>query len=202
MMENQKQSNQTNVSSLKYSKTNQTNDCKLKSQRNVDINREFKIAVELNDSECSECPICMGLVEDRALTDSCLHEFCRKCIEKWSHNHNKCPICRRVYTSIIHNIISETEYNRIPVSKPSSNSHTSLLLVDENISLLFTPLDSGIYMIHMRQTPHGVQQNILFLAPNHNFILQNMSSNVTFVRPEQLDNILSDSDQTEAVGRD
>ena len=76
-----------------------------------------------------------------------------------------------------------------------------MLLVDQNIGLLFTPLDSGVYMINTRPTPHGIQQNILFLAPNQNFILQNMGTNVTFVRPEELENRLLDLDEIQAVGQ-
>jgi hypothetical protein len=39
------------------------------------------------------CPICLSRVQERAFTESCLHEFCFSCIEEWSRDHNRCPVC-------------------------------------------------------------------------------------------------------------
>ncbi len=43
------------------------------------------------------CPICLDIIRTRAVTDQCRHEFCFRCIERWSHNHNRCPVCRRPF---------------------------------------------------------------------------------------------------------
>jgi len=67
-------------------------------------------------SEPIDCPICMNPVTDRALTDTCLHEFCVKCIKEWTDTqHNMCPVCRQKYTKIISNIESNEIFTEIDV---------------------------------------------------------------------------------------
>ena len=69
-------------------------------------------------SEPDPCPICKGEVMDRALTDTCLHEFCLKCLKDWSEiPHNTCPVCRQTYRNIISNIKSNDVFDQIFVTK-------------------------------------------------------------------------------------
>ena len=48
------------------------------------------------------CCICMCDVEpnDLASINSCSHQFCFGCIEKWSERENKCPLCKVRFTKI------------------------------------------------------------------------------------------------------
>ena len=154
------------------------------------------------ESDKTDCPICLTRVDDRAYTDPCLHEFCLFCIEKWSQTSNKCPLCRQTCTSLMHNVRSATEYDRIPVVSRDSHDCNGMLLVDQNISFLLTPVDSGIYMVDERQTPHGIRQNILFLAPNQSFVLHSLNPNTTFVRPENLNHVLTQTDTTNNSAED
>jgi hypothetical protein len=34
--------------------------------------------------EEATCPICLGAVENKSMTDSCLHKFCFTCLQEWS----------------------------------------------------------------------------------------------------------------------
>lgn len=44
------------------------------------------------------CPICLeNLNQCNAVctTIKCRHSFCKECLQKWIHEHNKCPICQQ-----------------------------------------------------------------------------------------------------------
>ena len=45
------------------------------------------------------CSICMGTPKNKA-NIGCSHEFCRKCIVKWSKTENSCPICRKTFNTV------------------------------------------------------------------------------------------------------
>ena len=46
------------------------------------------------------CVICMCKPKNKAGLDCCQHEFCRKCIVKWSETENSCPLCKRKFTEV------------------------------------------------------------------------------------------------------
>ncbi|MBH46088.1 MAG: hypothetical protein CMC93_05685 [Flavobacteriaceae bacterium] len=46
-----------------------------------------------------KCSICMETPKNKA-NIGCSHEFCRKCIIKWSKTENSCPICRRSFNTV------------------------------------------------------------------------------------------------------
>jgi hypothetical protein len=45
------------------------------------------------------CSICMGTPKNKA-NIGCSHEFCRKCIVKWSKTENSCPVCRQPFSTV------------------------------------------------------------------------------------------------------
>jgi hypothetical protein len=50
----------------------------------------------------SECPICLEKIVNLANLDSCNHDFCKNCIEKWAKDSsNNCPICKREFKKLI-----------------------------------------------------------------------------------------------------
>ena len=46
------------------------------------------------------CCICLCEVSDPAVLDGCTHSFCDECIRAWSARENRCPLCKRRFTSI------------------------------------------------------------------------------------------------------
>ena len=51
-------------------------------------------------SQEETCVICMCKPKNKAGLDCCQHEFCRKCIVKWSETENSCPLCKRKFTEV------------------------------------------------------------------------------------------------------
>ncbi|KAG0629649.1 hypothetical protein M758_1G119200 [Ceratodon purpureus] len=74
------------------------------------------------------CPICLEPVVGEAFLDQCFHRFCYHCILQWSEmvlaaalaksgNPKRvasleCPLCKTHYTSIIHDLVSGTKFQR------------------------------------------------------------------------------------------
>lgn len=55
------------------------------------------IMVEENENNCV---ICLDKIDDIAHINCCSHKYCYKCIKKWSDETNKCPQCKKKFTSI------------------------------------------------------------------------------------------------------
>lgn len=89
------------------------------------------------------CSICLGQHENKCFTNKCLHEFCFSCLLEWSKVNTlneyplvyilssvswfvsvkvkaECPLCKQQFTSIIHNIRPDQQYDehQIPVMQP------------------------------------------------------------------------------------
>ena len=77
--------------------------------------------------EESTCPICLGevkeqclykaqsvhfiQVENKSMTDSCMHKFCFTCLQEWSKVKAECPLCKGKFSSILYNIRWALNYN-------------------------------------------------------------------------------------------
>ncbi|XP_032788026.1 E3 ubiquitin-protein ligase Topors isoform X2 [Daphnia magna] len=68
----------------------------------------------------SSCSICLGRHENKSYTNNCLHEFCFTCLLEWSKVKPECPLCKQAFTSIIHNVRPNHEYDehKIPLVEP------------------------------------------------------------------------------------
>ena len=66
----------------------------------LDVNRtpERKSSVHLPMG--AQCAICLFVITDRALLESCAHEFCRVCLLEWSKLSRDCPLCRRQFNCV------------------------------------------------------------------------------------------------------
>ncbi|XP_057373368.2 E3 ubiquitin-protein ligase Topors-like [Daphnia carinata] len=65
----------------------------------------------------SSCSICLRRHENKSYTNNCLHEFCFTCLLEWSKVKPECPLCKQAFTSIIHNVRANHEYDehKIPL---------------------------------------------------------------------------------------
>ncbi|KNC52359.1 uncharacterized protein AMSG_08332 [Thecamonas trahens ATCC 50062] len=48
--------------------------------------------------------------EALALADGCFHGFCLVCLAQWAEVSRTCPLCKTPFTSIIHDIVSSSDY--------------------------------------------------------------------------------------------
>ena len=71
-----------------------------------------KESAEISDDSCS---ICIDDIKDMCYTDTCLHKFCFACLSEWVKRRHLCPMCKTEFTSIIHNIKSDAEYEITPL---------------------------------------------------------------------------------------
>ena len=69
------------------------------------------------DSEAT-CPICLGDIDNKSMTDTCLHKFCFTCLLEWSKVRAVCPLCKGQFSAIIHNIRSDDDYDRYELPPP------------------------------------------------------------------------------------
>ena len=68
-----------------------------------------------NSPPANECIICFNLIENEGFANECLHRFCRDCLFGWTKEKNECPICRKTFTTIIHNVKSDNDYEEMHV---------------------------------------------------------------------------------------
>ncbi|KAI8035824.1 E3 ubiquitin-protein ligase Topors-like [Drosophila gunungcola] len=74
------------------------------------------------------CAICLSRCRRKCFTDSCMHQFCFKCLCEWSKIKPECPLCKQPFKTIIHNVRTLDDYDRYPVqsSSPGLPDHPSL----------------------------------------------------------------------------
>ncbi|KAJ4842796.1 hypothetical protein Tsubulata_040664 [Turnera subulata] len=61
---------------------------------------EFGENNDVSSFEGERCGICMDIVIDRGVLDSCDHWFCFACIDNWSTITNLCPLCQSEFQLI------------------------------------------------------------------------------------------------------
>ncbi|CAK1540227.1 unnamed protein product [Leptosia nina] len=79
------------------------------------------------------CAICLGTCKNKSFTDSCLHQFCFRCILRWSKVKAECPLCKQIFKSIIHNVRSNSQYEEYMVEQRTQVEDIERIEID-NIS--------------------------------------------------------------------
>ncbi|CAH2050744.1 unnamed protein product, partial [Iphiclides podalirius] len=76
------------------------------------------------------CAICLGTCRNKSFTDSCLHQFCFKCLLTWSKVKAECPLCKQNFRSIIHNVRSNHQYEEYMVEQRQSDDPPDRIDID------------------------------------------------------------------------
>ncbi|XP_023160345.2 E3 ubiquitin-protein ligase Topors, partial [Drosophila hydei] len=82
-------------------------------------------ATPARSSPPPNCAICLSRCRRKCFTDSCMHQFCFKCLSEWSKIKAECPLCKQPFKTIIHNVRSLGDYDRYPVQS-STPEHSAL----------------------------------------------------------------------------
>ncbi|XP_019753287.1 uncharacterized protein LOC109532721 isoform X2 [Dendroctonus ponderosae] len=126
---------------------------------------EIKIPINRPSSAASppNCAICLGNCTNKCFSDSCLHEFCFRCLLEWSKIKAECPLCKQPFKSIIHNVKSNEDYDEHVVETPR-NEEVRL----EDVWFLPVPITPQRHEFHVRTTftvdsrgEHAIQQMLL-----------------------------------------
>ncbi|XP_013923756.1 PREDICTED: uncharacterized protein LOC106550380 [Thamnophis sirtalis] len=60
--------------------------------------------MQQNGGKNSKCDICSTTIQDPTYLNPCNHQFCFKCIQKWSRKQVICPLCKQRFYSFCHTI--------------------------------------------------------------------------------------------------
>uniref|UniRef100_A0A670K284 E3 ubiquitin-protein ligase n=1 Tax=Podarcis muralis TaxID=64176 RepID=A0A670K284_PODMU len=69
------------------------------------------------EEQDSQCPICLGEIQNIKTLEKCKHSFCEDCITRALQVKKACPMCGRFYGQLVGN---QPENGRMLVSKDSS----------------------------------------------------------------------------------
>ncbi|KAK9710994.1 Zinc finger, C3HC4 type (RING finger) [Popillia japonica] len=132
-----------------------------------------------SNSPPPNCAICLGTCTNKCFSDSCMHQFCFTCLLEWSKVKAECPLCKQPFTSIIHNVKSNNEYDE-HIVEPSVHTRDDVLN-DEYLYLPTTAQPSRHFQFRTTFTvdPRGelaIQQMLLThhltnsaYSPNYNY---------------------------------
>ncbi|GFV56549.1 hypothetical protein TNCV_3551201 [Trichonephila clavipes] len=66
------------------------------------------------------CAICLEPLQNKSFLDSCLHTFCFTCLLEWSKIKPECPLCKKRFKSIVHNVQKDMSFDEYHVCSRSS----------------------------------------------------------------------------------
>ncbi|XP_053115376.1 E3 ubiquitin-protein ligase Topors-like [Hemicordylus capensis] len=91
----------------------------------------------------SKCPICLDQFENVASLDSCFHRFCFRCVQEWSNTKAECPLCKKPFQTILHNISSEDQYEIYIVDDAFASPHGERTTPTRESDTSIDPLSSS-----------------------------------------------------------
>ncbi|KAL0948551.1 hypothetical protein HGRIS_011111 [Hohenbuehelia grisea] len=84
---------------------------KLESSPSPPLDAAVEPEAEVVDED--HCAICLQPVDDRTVVPGCSHEFCFECLQIWSEQSRRCPLCsQNIGEYLIHNIRSKYDYQK------------------------------------------------------------------------------------------
>ena len=140
----------------------------------------------------NQCPICHNEITNRALTDSCLHEFCYQCLRQSSLHNNLCHHCWTLYSNIIHDIRSDTQFSRAPVSDPNDNP-LALMSIVVNTRLVGLRDRLTVERQRLREEMRLLREQNSELDDNQRTRMQSLMRSLTLIN--ETTNVLNDISQ-------
>lgn len=63
----------------------------------------------------TRCPVCLENWDSAAYAMPCCHQFCFRCIQRWTSTRPQCPLCKRDVKTIIHSVQADDNYKEVEV---------------------------------------------------------------------------------------
>ena len=161
-----------------------------------------QIKGEVNDRKSGEkssiCSICMDVIENISELEECRHQFCFKCIIRWSESQRKCPLCRQVFTKILHNKKSGL-YESVHHLEPRL---VFALRLDVNVELNYqigtqgqlivqTPRTGLVVIYSFPLDTTRIRYTYRHLEENSTYVFHSQLPDMHLVLPRNLSNILA-----------
>ena len=168
-----------------------SSDTPLTSKTSEEEEKSVKLVSEsLDSSDDNCCSICIDDIKEMCYTDTCLHRFCFSCLSEWVKRKHVCPMCKTDFTSIIHNIKSDEDYEITPLfpemlDKSLDEEEENLISEDERQARELQLLELG-----------DLREDIMWLQLDTADVAQ--TPEVQQVRNEITENLVSAIDE---VGR-
>jgi E3 ubiquitin-protein ligase Topors len=89
--------------------------------RNSFPKRIKQVVLQFMEEEGDRCPICLLEYQNQSYITECFHSFCYSCIHRWIHITPFCPLCKANANSLVHSVISETDFQVHYVTKSISS---------------------------------------------------------------------------------
>ena len=153
-----------------------------------EANTEERVRESLDPSDDNCCSICIDEIKEMCYTDTCLHRFCFPCLSEWVKRKHICPMCKADFTSIIHNIKSDEDYEITPLF-PEMLA-TSIIEEEENMISEDERQARQLQLLELGD----LREDIMWL----NLDASSQSPEVQQVRSEITENLVSAIDE---VGR-
>jgi Ring finger domain len=116
--------------------------CNVKSDREYD---ECKLSLlnepRLLPNRAKTCAICLQEFENKCRNNGCQHEFCFGCLHKWSEVTAKCPLCKQPFTSIVHNVQTNGQFDEYKVPKLKADSQSKNMTCAGTLSEVYRKLE-------------------------------------------------------------
>ncbi|KAL5258761.1 hypothetical protein ACHWQZ_G009273 [Mnemiopsis leidyi] len=77
----------------------------------------LEVITSSSSSDKDSCSICLGAFTNRAFLNDCFHAFCYYCILQWSEISQTCPLCKKPFSVLIHDVKSIKDYKETHVKK-------------------------------------------------------------------------------------
>ena len=138
------------------------------------------VSESLDQPEDSCCSICIDDIKEMCYTDTCIHRFCFSCLSEWVKRRHVCPICKADFTSIIHNIKSDEDYevtplfpemlassldeeeeNRISEDERQARQLQLIELGDLREDMMWLQLDTSALSPEVRQVRSEISENLV-----------------------------------------
>ncbi|VEN46312.1 unnamed protein product [Callosobruchus maculatus] len=133
------------------------------------INSKMMATRSTPSSPPPNCAICLGSFSNKCFSDSCMHQFCFKCLLEWSKIKAECPLCKQPFKRIIHNVKSNEEYDEhvVEITRPDLGPD-EIHIIDTEELLYLPPQPTTRHHFHFRTTftvdtrgEHAIQQMLL-----------------------------------------